>query len=180
MNRSSQSRRSERSGSLFRAFSSYLRSASASSVVSTVRSAGASVASSILPSDDDDRHREQVQWAGFDKLELGRGIIRHVLLLAYTNGFQVWDIEDADDVHEIVSKRDAPVAFLKIQPRPITLDTEDNKFKDVFPLLLVVTSDAIVTEGGYAKSGGSLPQSGGSSFVPTGSFLFLEKPHLCR
>jgi len=167
MNRSSQSRRSERSGSLFRAFSSYLRSASASSVVSTVRSAGASVASSILPSDEDDRNREQVQWAGFDKLELGRGNIRHVLLLAYTNGFQVWDIEDADDVHEIVSKRDAPVAFLKIQPRPITLDTEDSKFKDVLPLLLVVTSDATVTEGGYAKSGGSLPQPGSSSFVPT-------------
>lgn len=177
MNRSSQSRRSERSGSLFRAFSSYLRSASASSVVSTVRSAGASVASSILPSDDDDRHREQVQWAGFDKLELGRGIIRHVLLLAYTNGFQVWDIEDADDVHEIVSKRDAPVAFLKIQPRPITLDTEDNKFKDVFPLLLVVTSDAIVTEGGYSKSGGSLPQSGGSSFVPTVVRFYSLRSH---
>lgn len=177
MSRSSQSRRSERSGSLFRAFSSYLRSASASSVVSTVRSAGASVASSILPSDDDDRHREQVQWAGFDKFELGRGIIRHVLLLAYANGFQVWDIEDADDVHEIVSKRDAPVAFLKIQPRPIALDTEDYKFKDVLPLLLVVTSDATVTEGGYAKIGGSLPQSGGSSFIPTVVRFYSLRSH---
>ena len=120
---------------------------------------------------------EQVQWAGFDKFELGRGIIRHVLLLAYANGFQVWDIEDADDVHEIVSKRDAPVAFLKIQPRPIALDTEDYKFKDVLPLLLVVTSDATVTEGGYAKIGGSLPQSGGSSFIPTVVRFYSLRSH---
>ncbi|CAA6674447.1 unnamed protein product [Spirodela intermedia] len=60
-----------------RSVSGYLRivSSGASSVASTVKSAGASVASSIVEREDD-------QTEG--------GILRQVLLLGYSSGFQVW------------------------------------------------------------------------------------------
>lgn len=61
-------------GGLFsaRSLSSYMRivSSGASTAASTLRSAGASLVNSIA-SHDDDAGRDQVQWAGFDKLECG-------------------------------------------------------------------------------------------------------------
>ncbi|KAF5948780.1 hypothetical protein HYC85_014737 [Camellia sinensis] len=38
-----------------------------------------------------------VLWAGFDKLECEGGIARQVLLLGYRSGFQVWDVEEANN-----------------------------------------------------------------------------------
>lgn len=85
----------------------------------------------------------QVQWSNFDKLELGSGEIREVLLLTYANGFQVWDVQDASNVHELVSRRDGPVAFLRLPPKPILQESIEGvaNFNGARPLLLVVTSD---------------------------------------
>lgn len=122
-----------------RTISSYLRivSSGASAVASTVRSTGASVASSIVDRED---HAgcDQVQWAEFDKLECDADIFRQVLLLGYRSGFQVWGIEEANDVHELVSRHDGPVSFLKMQPRPSASKRSVDKFVDVRPLLVVV------------------------------------------
>ncbi|KAH9331645.1 hypothetical protein KI387_003753, partial [Taxus chinensis] len=178
MNRS-QGRKTERSRSLL---SSSVRAIS--SVASTLRSAGASIASTVSVSEDD-RRREQVQWAGFDRLELQTGFSRRILLLAYTTGFQVWDIEEAYNVREVLSRRDGPVAFLRIQPQPITVDKEDSGFKAASPLLLVVTGDAAVNEGkvpgalgiGYSSSGGVSPQSENGSFMPTVVCFYSMKTH---
>ncbi|KAF8414077.1 hypothetical protein HHK36_002076 [Tetracentron sinense] len=121
-----------------RTISSYLRivSSGASSVASTVRSAGASVASSIVDRDDD-AGRDQVLWAGFDKLEYEGEIIRQVLLLGYRSGFQVWDVEEADNVRELVSRHDGPVSVLQMQPKPITSNKSGDDFADLRPLLVV-------------------------------------------
>ena len=119
----------------------------------------------------------QVQWSNFDKLELGSGEIRQVLLLAYVNGFQVWDVQDASNVRELVSRRDGPVAFLRLQPKPIQepVDGGEN-FKGSRPLLLVVTADTTGPgspgaggfPGGYgAGSGGPSLGLGAAHFVPT-------------
>ncbi|KAI3948173.1 hypothetical protein MKX01_014772 [Papaver californicum] len=62
---------------------------------------------------------KRVLWAGFDKLELGSSISKKVLLLGYSNGFQVLDIGDASNVSELVSKRGRSVTFLQMQPTPI-------------------------------------------------------------
>ncbi|MCO5574460.1 hypothetical protein L7F22_028245 [Adiantum nelumboides] len=146
----------------------------ATSLASTVRSAGTSVASSIS-SATDDHQREQVQWAGFDTLELGSGRSQRVLLLTYVNGFQVWNVEDANDVWELVSKRDGSVALLRVQPQPI-LDACDTALDAARPLLLVVTSDVTVCRSngipsrpanGYSGIGGSPPSFGENHFVPT-------------
>ncbi|OMP04986.1 hypothetical protein COLO4_09156 [Corchorus olitorius] len=113
-------------------------STNASNVASSVRSAGASVAASISTSSED--HKDQVTWAGFDKLELGPSLFKHVLLLGYQNGFQVLDVEDASNYTELVSKRDGPVSFLQMQPCPLSSDGREG-FTASHPMLLVVAGD---------------------------------------
>ncbi|KAG0623769.1 hypothetical protein M758_3G200500 [Ceratodon purpureus] len=164
-----------------RTISNYLRSVSANAssiAASTVRQAAVSAASSGSLNHEDDRQREQVQWSNFDKLELSSGEIRQVLLLTYLNGFQVWDVQDASNVHELVSRRDGPVAFLRLQPKPVLQAPIDGveDFRGAHPLLLVVTSDAAGSggsgaagfPGGYGASGGGNTLGlGVSHFVPT-------------
>ncbi|KAL4201538.1 hypothetical protein AMTRI_Chr02g259110 [Amborella trichopoda] len=103
----------------FRAISTYLRivSSGASSVASTVRLAGASVVNSISDREEDSG-RNRVRWAGFDKLECKSGYTLRVLLLGYRTGFQVWDVEESNDVRELVSKQDGLVAFLQMLQKP--------------------------------------------------------------
>ncbi|KAI3506713.1 hypothetical protein L1887_21276 [Cichorium endivia] len=105
-----------------------------------VRSAGASVAASIAASVDD--QRDQVTWAGFDRLEVGPTSFRHVLLLGYQTGFQVIDVEDASDFTELVSKRDGPVTFLQLLHIPANSDANE-KFLPLHPLLIVVAGDEV-------------------------------------
>ncbi|KAK4768264.1 hypothetical protein SAY87_003405 [Trapa incisa] len=106
---------------------------------SGVRSAGASVSASISSGDPHER-KDQILWACFDRIGLSPSLFKNVLLLGYSNGFQVLDVEDASNVSEIASKRDDPVTFLQIQPLP-----EKSKgcegFRSSHPLLLVVASD---------------------------------------
>ncbi|KAI3863884.1 hypothetical protein MKW98_031476 [Papaver atlanticum] len=113
-------------------------STNANTIASTVRSASVSVASSISAASSDDQ-KDQVLWAGFDKLELGPSISKKVLLLGYLNGFQVLDIEDASNVNELVSKRGGPVTFLQMQSTPMMSSHEG--FTKLQPLLLVVAGE---------------------------------------
>lgn len=83
---------------------------------------------------------KQVTWAGFDRVELSSSVFKHVLLLGYQNGFQVFDVEDASDFNELVSKRDGPVSFLQMQPLPATSDVQEG-YRKSHPLLLVVAGD---------------------------------------
>ncbi|KAA8523736.1 hypothetical protein F0562_010159 [Nyssa sinensis] len=123
----------------FRALSSYLRivSSGASTVASTVRSV-ASAATAIVDRDND-VSQGQVQWAGFDKLEGEGDIIRQVLLLGYRYGFQVWDVEEADNVRDLVSRHDGPVSFMQMLPKPIASKRYGDKFADSRPLLVICT-----------------------------------------
>lgn len=141
----------------FRAISGYLRivSSGASTVASTVRSA----ASSIVDRDDDASH-DQVQWAGFDKLECDGNINRQVLLLGYRSGFQVWDVEEADNVRDLVSRHDGPVSFLQMLPSPVASKGSKDKFADSRPLL-VVCSDGSLSGGGNIQDGFGTPYKEG-------------------
>ena len=67
----------------------------------------------------------QVQWAGFDKLECGGGMLRQVLLLAYKSGFQVWDVEHADDVWQLEFRHDGVVSFIQLLNPIFTSKFED-------------------------------------------------------
>ncbi|KAF7805150.1 autophagy-related protein 18h isoform X2 [Senna tora] len=117
--------------SSFKFISSCIKTAS-----NGVRSATASVS---VSADGHDR-KDQVLWACFDRLELGPASFKPVLLLGYSNGFQVLDVEDASNIRELVSKRDDPVSFLQLQPIPAKSDGCKG-FSASHPLLLVVACD---------------------------------------
>ncbi|KAJ0979687.1 hypothetical protein J5N97_015161 [Dioscorea zingiberensis] len=157
-------------------------SANAGSVASTVRSAGASVAASISAAGEEEK--DQVLWAGFDKLELCSSSFKRVLLLGYSNGFQVLDVEDASNVCELVSKRDGPVTFLQMQPIPLKSESGEG-FRAFHPLLLVVAGDE--TNGLGMVQGGRLsaliretanePQPTSCISTPTVVRFFSLKSH---
>lgn len=107
-------------------------------VSSGVRSASASVAASI--SSDSHDLKDQVLWACFDSLQLSPSSFKLVLLLGYTNGFQVLDVDDSSTVSELVSKRDDPCTFLQIQPLPAKSEGCEG-FRASHPLLLVAAGD---------------------------------------
>ncbi|TYK10205.1 autophagy-related protein 18h isoform X1 [Cucumis melo var. makuwa] len=100
-----------------------------------------------------------VLWAGFDRLELSPSFSKHVLLVGYTNGFQVLDVEDAPNVSELVSRRDDPVTFLQMQPLPAKSDGQQG-FGASHPILLVVACDESQSSG--------LMQSGRNGLVRDG------------
>lgn len=77
-------------------------------------------------------------WAGFDKLEMEGDVHRQVLLLGYGSGFQVWDVEQADDVRQLACRHDFPASFLQMQKKPIALKGLVDRFADVRPVLIVV------------------------------------------
>ncbi|XP_062179569.1 autophagy-related protein 18h-like isoform X2 [Phragmites australis] len=157
-------------------------SSNAGSVASTVRSAGASVAASIAPQAEDEK--DQVLWAGFDKLEFHPSSFKHVLLVGYSNGFQMLDVEDAANVCELVSKRDGPVTFLQMQPTPVSSEGIEG-FRASHPMLLVVAGDE--TNGLGAVQGGRLsalirdtnrePQSGNCISTPTVVRFYSLRSH---
>ncbi|MCL7022202.1 hypothetical protein MKW94_030417 [Papaver nudicaule] len=155
----------------------------ATTVATTVRSASASVAASISVSNED--RKDQVLWAGFDKLELGPSTFKHVLLVGYCNGFQVLDVEDASNVTELVSKRDGRVTFLQIQPIPVNLGGPEG-FGASQPLLLVVGGEETNSSGGGQggghsggpfKDGNIEPQAGKGVSSPTAVRFYSLRSH---
>lgn len=155
----------------------------ATTVATTVRSASASVAASISVSNED--RKDQVLWAGFDKLELGPSTFKHVLLVGYCNGFQVLDVEDASNVTELVSKRDGRVTFLQIQPIPVNLGGPEG-FGASHPLLLVVGGEETDSSGGVQggghsggpfKDGNIEPQAGNCVSSPTAVRFYSLRSH---
>lgn len=148
---------------------------------SGVRSASASVAASI--SGDNQDHKDQVLWAGFDKLELGPSAFKRVLLLGYSNGFQVLDVEDASNVSEVASRRDDPVTFLQTQPLPAKSGGNEG-FRASQPLLVVVACDesknSVLTQSGrdgLVRDGFAEPQTGTNAISPTVVRFYSLRSH---
>ncbi|KAK9689078.1 hypothetical protein RND81_09G034000 [Saponaria officinalis] len=153
--------------SSFRAISGYLRivSSGASTVASSVRSAAHSIA---VDKGDNDPRYDQVLWAGFDKLELEGRFSRQVLLLGYRSGFQVWDVEDAHNVHDLVSRFDGPVSFLQMLPKPSSTSVHEDKFSDSRPLLVVYTDGSFMKDGKGTSRNGNISKVHDSDHGPCG------------
>ncbi|XWS57601.1 hypothetical protein CRYUN_Cryun09bG0187700 [Craigia yunnanensis] len=149
---------------------------------SGVRSASASVAASIS-GDCHEHHKDQVLWASFDRLELGPLSFKSVLLLGYSNGFQVLDVEDASNVSELVSRRDDPVTFLQMQPLPEKSEGHEG-FRASHPLLLVVACDESKGSGlmltgrdALARDGFDELQNGNVLISPTAVRFYSLRSH---
>ncbi|KHN47845.1 Breast carcinoma-amplified sequence 3 like [Glycine soja] len=144
----------------FHTLSGYLKIVS-SGASTVARSAAASFASSILDKDDD-ADRDRVIWAGFDTLEGGHGeVMRQVLLLGYWSGFQVWDVDDSNNVRDLVSRQDGPVSFMQMVPTPIVSKRPEDKFADKRPLLVVCT-DGLLAGGDKTQDGLGATCNGGT------------------
>ncbi|RDX72115.1 Autophagy-related protein 18f, partial [Mucuna pruriens] len=138
----------------FHTLSGYLKKVS-SGASTAARSVAASFASPVLDNTDHD----QVIWAGFDTLEGQGEVARKVLLLGYSSGFQVWDVDDSSNVHDLVYRQDNPVSFMQMVPSPIVTKRLEDKFADRRPLLAVCTND-FLTEGGLIQDGLIAPYNG--------------------
>lgn len=70
---------------------------------------------------------------------------RLCLLLGYHDGFQIWDITNPDNIHEICSIRDeesfGTVSFMHIINSPYQQDTQDKH-----PLLAIVLVGLVYSE----------------------------------
>ncbi|PHU10042.1 Autophagy-related protein 18h, partial [Capsicum chinense] len=143
-------------------------------VSSNVRSAGASVAGAS----SDDHRKDQVLWACFDRLELGLSSFKRVLLIGYSDGFQVLDVEDASNVCELVSRRDDPVTFLQMQPIPAKSDGREG-YKKSHPLLLVVACDDTKNSAPSqtGRDGFVEPQGGSIIHSPTAVRFYSLRSH---
>lgn len=128
---------------------------------------------------------KQVLWSSFDKLELSPSSFKHVLLLGYSNGFQVLDVEDATNVSELVSRRGDPVTFLQMQPLPAKSDGQEG-FRNSHPLLLVVACDEAKNSGlvhvhvgrdGPVRDGYDEPQPGNVAMSPTAVRFYSLRSH---
>eukprot|EP01119_Soliformovum_irregulare_P018503 TRINITY_DN5696_c0_g1_i6.p1 TRINITY_DN5696_c0_g1~~TRINITY_DN5696_c0_g1_i6.p1 ORF type:complete len:661 (-),score=173.81 TRINITY_DN5696_c0_g1_i6:376-2358(-) len=63
--------------------------------------------------------KDQIISASFDSIEIGNEL-HQCLLLTYTNGWQIWDLHDPDNVHEVISRREkeGPIKCIKALPQP--------------------------------------------------------------
>ncbi|XP_044482792.1 autophagy-related protein 18h-like isoform X2 [Mangifera indica] len=148
---------------------------------SSVRSAGASVAASI--SGDFRENKDQVLWSSFDRLELSPSSFKRVLLLGYSNGFQVLNIEEASNVRELVSRRDDPVIYLQMQPLPAKSEHHEG-YRNSHPLLLVVACDESKSSSGLptgrdglVKDGYDEPQTGNLATAPRAVRFYSLRSH---
>lgn len=122
-------------------------------------------------------------WSSFDRLEITPSSFRNVLLLGYSNGFQVLDVEDASNVSELVSRRDDPVTFLQMQPLPAKSEGREG-FRNSHPLLLVVAFDESKNSGamlmgrdGPVRDGYDEPQTGNVALSPTAVRFYSLRSH---
>ncbi|XP_065862256.1 autophagy-related protein 18f isoform X2 [Euphorbia lathyris] len=104
---------------------------------------------------------QEVQWAGFDELEDESNVSRQVLLLGYRSGFQVWDVDEADNVRDLVSRHDGPVSFMQLLPKPLASKKSDDKFAENRPILVICTDGTL--SGASNNADGFASQCNGSS-----------------
>lgn len=165
-----------------RSLSGYLRivNSGASTVASTVRTAASAI---VMDRDTNDASHDQVLWAGFDKLEFHGDVTRQVLLLGYRSGFQVWDVEDANNVHELVARHEGPVSFVQMLPKPLASRKLGDKFSENRPIL-AACADRSLPEGGSIQDVLATPSSGiypniheaaNTSFTPTVVWFYSLK-----
>lgn len=101
-------------------------------------------------------------------------------MLGFSYGFQVWDVELADNVRNLASRHDGRVSFMHVLPKPEPSKRSEDKFADSRPILLICadgsfSGGANVQEGSGFPSNGSIQQSHGTvngGYVPTAIWFY--------
>ncbi|KAI8011853.1 Autophagy-related protein 18f [Camellia lanceoleosa] len=153
-----------------------MASYSASTVASTVQSAV--LGDSAIVEKDSDANHYQVLWAGFDKLEWEGSTTRQVLLLGYRSGFQVWDVEEADNVRDLVSRHDGPVSFMQVLPKPIASNRSGDKFGDSRLLLAICADESLSGDGNGNNPNCHYPVHGGFMATVVWFYSLISQSHV--
>lgn len=101
---------------------------------------------------------ERVFWPPRDTLRL-------MLVLGYTDGFQIWDLQDPSAAREVVSKQDKAVVQARLLPFPISSDAEQGSGGAGAPGM---------------TSGTDAGQPLGTSAAPLMAYLHKGSPSLVR
>lgn len=88
--------------------------------------------------------------------------MQQVLLLGYRSGFQVWHVDESNNVRDLVSRHDGPVSFMQMVPNPIASKRSEDKFANSRPLL-VVCADGFFAGGTNVQDGLTAPYNGSTS-----------------
>eukprot|EP01103_Thecamoeba_quadrilineata_P019493 TRINITY_DN7917_c0_g1_i1.p1 TRINITY_DN7917_c0_g1~~TRINITY_DN7917_c0_g1_i1.p1 ORF type:complete len:932 (+),score=124.36 TRINITY_DN7917_c0_g1_i1:2-2797(+) len=80
---------------------------------------------------------EKIIWGSFDYLETGQEK-RLCLILVYTVGFQIWDLEDSTNFREIASRREESVKSVKFLKVPTGASNQDPW--TLSPLISIITT----------------------------------------
>eukprot|EP01116_Phalansterium_solitarium_P011270 TRINITY_DN268_c0_g1_i5.p1 TRINITY_DN268_c0_g1~~TRINITY_DN268_c0_g1_i5.p1 ORF type:complete len:332 (+),score=35.27 TRINITY_DN268_c0_g1_i5:143-1138(+) len=83
--------------------------------------------------------KDLILWSAFDLLDV-RGVEHQCLVFAYSNGFQIWDLHDPENVHEVLSRREGPVKCVKVIQIPQGTKREADPFNAVRPLIAVASA----------------------------------------
>eukprot|EP00727_Mastigamoeba_balamuthi_P012994 m51a1_g8317 hypothetical protein (855) ;mRNA; r:113413-116592 len=70
------------------------------------------------PKPPEHHSNEIITWASFDHYSFDGSNQRKCLVMAYTTGFQVWDLEDMSDVREVCSRRDVSIKVARFLAGP--------------------------------------------------------------
>lgn len=83
--------------------------------------------------------KDSIISASFDRLEITNGQSHQCLILTFVNGFQIWDLQNPENVHELCSRREGPIKTLKFLPPPLIEETENCIFFEKRPLFAVLS-----------------------------------------
>eukprot|EP00930_Biecheleria_cincta_P031954 TRINITY_DN22167_c0_g1_i1.p1 TRINITY_DN22167_c0_g1~~TRINITY_DN22167_c0_g1_i1.p1 ORF type:complete len:829 (+),score=116.26 TRINITY_DN22167_c0_g1_i1:241-2727(+) len=106
-----------------------------------------------------------------------RETLRLMLVLGYTDGFQIWDLQDPSAAREVVSKQDKAVVQARLLPLPIPSDVEHGRGGAGAPSM---TSDAAQPLGTSAAPLMAYLHKGSPSLVRLFSLKAHDDVHLLR
>lgn len=112
-----------------------------------------------------------------DKLECENGTLRQVLLLGYSNGFQVWDVENADDVRLLVSTHDGLVSSLQMLKKATSSESNADNFSNVRPLLIIAGDASLSSSTTNFGANAGIQDMDSENSSPAFVYLYSVKTH---
>ncbi|PRP76066.1 hypothetical protein PROFUN_01782 [Planoprotostelium fungivorum] len=95
--------------------------------------------------------KDVVQWSSFEKLEY-KNQVYQVLIIAYNNGFQIWNTTNTESIDPILSKRESLIRCAKVLPQPHQNEIPENPFHDKRPIVAIAHSSSLLLAYKYSLS----------------------------
>lgn len=83
--------------------------------------------------------KDKIESVTFSALETENQTKIPCLIITYSNGFQIWNIENPENVYEIFSKREGPIKLAKLLPLPLIEEDKEHPFYGKRPLIAIAS-----------------------------------------